>query len=328
MRILIAGGSGALGRRLIPQLIAHSHTVIATTSAPANLVHLNSLGARAALMDGLDAGAVGEVVARAEPDVVVHQMTALPATLNLRRWDKDFARTNELRIRGTDNLLTAADAVGVRRFAAQSFTGWPSARMGGSVKTETDPLDPSPPAAQRKTLEAIRYLERAVRDAPLDGIVLRYGSFYGRGTSMADEFPALLHKRRVPIVGDGGGVWSFIHLDDAAAATVAALEQDSRGIYNVVDDDPAPAREWITHLAACVGAPPPRRVPTWLTRIAVGETGVSMMTQIRGSSNARARQELGWEPRWASWREGFREALGTPHSDSVGPDSPQPRSFA
>jgi nucleoside-diphosphate-sugar epimerase len=230
-------------------------------------------------------------------------MTALPAALNLRRFDQDFARTNELRTRGTDNLLAAAEAVGVRRFVAQSYTGWPNIRTGGPVKSESDPLDPEPPVTQRQTLEAIRYLERAVVAA--GGLALRYGGFYGPGTSVEQEYPALIRKRRLPIVGDGGGVWSFIHIDDAATATVAALERGEPGVYNVVDDEPAPVREWLPYLARCLGARPPRRVPVWLARLLVGEAGVSMMTQIRGSSNAKAKRELGWQPAHASWRDGF-----------------------
>jgi 2-alkyl-3-oxoalkanoate reductase len=307
MRVFVAGAGGAIGRRLVPQLVARGHHVVATTRNPGKLRELEALGAQAVVMDGLDAGSVGEAVARAEPDVVVHQMTALPASLRLRRFDDDFATTNELRTRGTDHLVAAAEGVGVRRFLAQSFTGWPNARTGGDVKSETDELDPDPPAAQRTTLEAIRYLERAVVDGPIEGLALRYGSFYGPGTSVSGLFPDLLRKRRLPVVGDGSGVWSFVHVDDAAAATVLALERGAAGVYNIVDDDPAPVAEWLPYLAVCVDAPPPRRVPVWFARMLIGEAGISMMTQIRGSSNAKSRRELGWEPTRPSWREGFRE---------------------
>jgi nucleoside-diphosphate-sugar epimerase len=256
-------------------------------------------------MIGLDALEVGEAVARAEPDAIVHQMTALAHMSNLRRFDHEFAVTNELRTKGTDYLLAAAEAAGVQRFVAQSYTGWANVREGGPVKTEDDPLDPHPPAAQTQTLAGIRYLERAVLAAPVTGIVLRYGNFYGPGTS--DQLLELVRKRKMPVVGSGSGIWSWVHVDDAAAATIRALEHGELGVYNVVDDEPAPVAEWLPYLAATIGAKPPRRVPVWLGRIAAGEVGVSMMTQIRGSSNAKAKRELGWQPDRASWREGFPE---------------------
>jgi nucleoside-diphosphate-sugar epimerase len=257
-------------------------------------------------MDGLDAAAVGDAVARIAPDVVVHQMTALADGADLKHFDDSFAVTNELRTTGTDHLLAAAEAVGVRRFVAQSFTGWPNARDGGPVKTEADPLDLDPPKNQSQTLAAIRHLEYTVLNAPLTGIVLRYGSLYGPGAS--DDLVELVRQRRLPIAGDGTGVWSWIHVDDAASATVAAVERGRRGKYNVVDDEPAAVSDWLPYLAECVGAEPPRRVPVWLARLAVGEVGISMMTRIRGSSNAKAKRELGWEPRW-TWRHGFPEGL-------------------
>ena len=260
------------------------------------------------VVDGLDAVAVGEAVARAEPDAVIHQMTALAGVSSLRRFDKMFAVTNRLRTEGTDHLLAAAAAAGVRRFIAQGYTGWANIRDGSPVKTEEDPLDPSPPAMQRETLAGLRHLERVVpAAAPMQGVVLRYGSFYGPGAS--DAFVDLIRKRRVPIIGDGAGIWSFLHIRDAAAATVAALERGAPGVYNVVDDEPASVAEWLPYLAGAVGAKPPRRVPVWLGRLAAGEVGVSMMTQIRGSSNAKAKRELGWEPAWPSWRQGFSRGL-------------------
>jgi nucleoside-diphosphate-sugar epimerase len=311
MRVFVAGASGAVGRRLVPQLVERGHEVVATTRSPENCDALRALGANPVVMDGLDAASVGAAVARAEPDVIVHEMTALTDFGDLRHFDAGFALTNELRTQGTDHLLAAADAVGVRRFVAQSFTGWPNERVGGPVKTESDPLDPTPPAQQRQSIEAIRYLERAVEAAtPIEGFALRYGSLYGPGTSLASEYVQLIRERKLPLVGDGRGIWSFVHVDDAAAATVLAVEGGCPGAYNVVDDDPAPVSDWLPYLADCLGARRPRRIPAWLARFAIGEVGISMMTRIRGSSNAKAKQELGWQPAWPSWRDGFRHGLG------------------
>jgi nucleoside-diphosphate-sugar epimerase len=307
MRVFVAGAGGAIGQRLVPQLVARGHHVVASTRSRGKIEQLRALGAEPVVMDGLDALEVGEVVAGAEPDAVVHQMTALAKMGNLRRFDKEFAVTNELRTKGTDYLLAASEASGVRRFVAQSYTGWPNIREGGPVKTEEDPLDPHPPAQQTQSLAAIRYLERAVLEAPLEGVVLRYGSFYGPGAS--EPLVELVRRRKFPVVGSGSGIWSWIHIDDAAAATVAALESRTTGLYNVVDDDPAPVSERLPYFAEAVGAKPPRHVPVWLARLAAGEVGVSAMTQIRGASNAKARRELGWQPRWASWRDGFRYGL-------------------
>lgn len=308
MRVLVAGAAGAIGQRLLPQLAAQGHQVTATTRSPAKAGLLRELGADPVVVDGLDAAAVGEAMARAEPEVVVHQMTSLAGATSLRRFDQVFALTNRLRTEGTDHLLAAAAAAGARRFIAQSYTGWTNARSGGPVKDEDDPLDPTPPAAQRQTLAAIRHLERVVpAAAPMQGIVLRYGSFYGPGAS--DEFVGLIRKRRVPVIGDGAGIWSFLHIHDAAAATVAALDHGEPGVYNVVDDEPASVAEWLPFLAQTAGAKPPLHLPAWLGRLAAGEVGVSMMTQIRGSSNAKAKQDLGWRPAWPSWRQGFRDGL-------------------
>lgn len=299
-----------IGRRLVPRLVERGHEVLATTRSPEKSDSLRALGATACVMDGLDAGSVGKAVARAEPEVVVHEMTALSGVGDLRHFDTEFALTNELRTRGTDFLTAAAEAVGVRRIVAQSYAGWPNAREGGAaVTSEEDPLDPNPPAGQRKSLEAIRYLEQAVAGSALEGLVLRYGNLYGPGTSMANEYAQPIRKRKLPVVGDGGGVWSFVHVDDAAAATVAAVEHGAPGVYNIVDDEPAPVSEWLPYLAECLGAAPPRRVPAWLARFAVGEVGISMMTQVRGSSNAKAKRQLGWKPAWRSWRDGFRWGL-------------------
>ncbi|HET6877771.1 MAG TPA: NAD(P)-dependent oxidoreductase [Jatrophihabitans sp.] len=304
MRVFLAGGSGTIGRRLVPRLVAAGHEVVATTRTAGKAAMLEQLGARPEVVDALDASAVGAAVARAQPEAIVHQLTGLAGMSDLKHFDRTFAATNRLRTEGTDHLLAAARATGVRRFVAQSYTGWTNAREGGPVKNEDDPLDPDPPAQQRASLAAIRHVEQAVTAAPLESVVLRYGTFYGAGAST--ELFELVRRRRLPIVGDGGAIWSWIHVDDAAAATVAALELGD-GIYNVVDYDPAPVREILTFVAELIGAKPPRRVPVWLARMAAGEVGVSMLTQLRGSSNAKARRELAWEPRWASWRDGLRD---------------------
>ena len=308
MRVFVAGASGAIGRQLLPQLAAGGHQVTASTRNPAKAERLRALGAEPVVVDGLDAAAVGEAVARAEPEAVIHQMTALSGDYDLRRFDRMFAVTNQLRTSGTDHLLAAAVAAGARRFIAQSYTGWTNPREGSQVKTEEDPLDPSPPSGQRESLAAIGYLERAVTSAgQLDGIVLRYGSFYGPGASQT--LTGLVRKRKVPIIGNGAGIWSFLHISDAASATVCALERGAPGVYNVVDDEPASVAEWLPFLARAVGAEAPYRVPRWVGRLAAGQTGVSMMTRIRGSSNAKAKRELGWQPAWPSWRQGFLGGL-------------------
>jgi 2-alkyl-3-oxoalkanoate reductase len=256
----------------------------------------------------LDRDAVREAVARAQPDGIVHEATALAGMTDLKHFDQSFALTNRLRTEGTDALLAAARENGVRLFVSQSYAGWPYAREGGPVKTEEDPLDPTPVPAMHETLDAIRYLEQATVEA--GGAALRYGGFYG---SSDDNQLELVRKRRFPIVGDGGGVWSFVHLEDAAAATILALEQGASGIYNVVDDEPAPVREWLPALADAIGAKPPRHVPAWLARVLAGESGVVLMTDIRGASNAKAKRELGWTLRYPSWREGFRASYNGTH---------------
>ena len=310
MRVFLAGASGAIGRRLLPKLLERGHEVVAMTRTPRKVDSLRDAGAFPVVVDGLDRDAVMAAVTGAEPDVVIHQMTALTSVGNPRRFDADFHVTNELRTTGTDNLLDAARAAGARRFIAQSYAGWPSIREGGPVKTEDDPLDPHPPAKMRESLDAIRYLERTVAEAKgIEGIVLRYGGFYGPASEMPEQMLDGVRKRRFPLVGDGGGVWSFVHLDDAADATVATVERGAPGIYNIVDDDPARVAEWLPVFAASLGAKPPRHVPAWLGRLAAGEAAVVMMTQSRGSSNAKAKRELGWQPEHPSWREGFREAL-------------------
>jgi 2-alkyl-3-oxoalkanoate reductase len=307
MRVLVVGATGAVGRQLVPRLVAAGHQVGATTRSQAKMDSLRAAGAQPYLLDGLDADAVGQTVARAEPEVVIHEMTALSANLNLRRFDVSFAATNRLRTAGLDHLLAASAAQGVRRVLAQSYAGWPNARSGGPVKTEEDPLDPAPPAAQAESIAAIKYLERAVLDAPVEGVVLRYGSLYGPGATEA--FIRLLRRRQMPVIGDGAGVWSFLHVTDAAAATVLAMEAGAPGLYNIVDDEPAAVAQWLPVMAKGAGAKPPRRVPAWLGRLLGGEVGISVMTQVRGSSNAKAKRELGWQPIWASWRDGFLRGL-------------------
>jgi nucleoside-diphosphate-sugar epimerase len=307
MRVFLAGATGAVGRRLVPQLVERGHTVVGTTRTADKAAMLRALGAEPVVVDGLDAAGIGEAVARAEPDAIIHQMTALSGTADLRRFDRWFARTNELRTRGLENLLAAAQATGVPRIVAQSFIGWNNARTGGPVKSEADPLDPAPLKWQRESMAAIQALEAAVGP---QGIALRYGALYGPGAS--DEMVALIRARRFPLVGDGAGVWSFTHLDDAAGAAVAAVERGGHGVYNAVDDDPAPASEWLPYLAEAVGAKPPRRVPVWLARLAAGDVPARWMTEGRGASNARFKADFDWQPRWPSWREGFRHALTDP----------------
>ena len=311
MKVLLAGATGALGKQLVPRLVADGHEVVGITRTESKLGMLRELGAAGVVADLLDPEQVARVVAEAEPEVIIHQLTALNRDFDVKHFDRTFEETNRLRTEATDHLLAAGRAVGVKRFIAQSFTSWPYARTGGPVKTEDDPLDPNPPAAMRQSMRAIRHLESAVTGADwTEGIVLRYGGFYGPGTSMSREGGAQLEtirKRRLPVVGDGGGIWSFVHIEDAAEATVAAVTDGRRGIYNIVDDDPAPVAEWLPAAARAVGAPAPRHVPRWLGRIAAGKSGVVMMTEMRGASNEKAKRELGWAPRHPSWREGFAE---------------------
>jgi 2-alkyl-3-oxoalkanoate reductase len=313
MRVFLAGGSGVVGARLVPALLAAGHEVTALTRSPDKTEALRAAGAEPAVADALDRDAIVAAVGAARPEAVIHQLTAIPQRINPRRMARDFELTNRLRSDGTDNLVAAAREAGARRFLAQSFAGWPYAREGGPVKDEDDRLDPDPPGDLGPLLAAIRHLEEAVTGAEgLEGVVLRYGPFYGPGTAVAPGGSIVedVRRRRFPVVGDGGGVWSFVHIDDVAGATVAALERGAPGIYNVVDDEPATVAEWLPALAEAIGAPPPRHVPALAARLAAGVHGVAMMTEIRGASNAKARRELGWQPRHPSWREGFRTALG------------------
>ena len=311
MRVLVAGATGAIGKQLVPRLVAAGHEVHGMTRSDSKQAMLYELGAVPVVADALDPDQVAEAVGRARPDVIVHQLTAIGA-LDMRHFDRDFALTNRLRTEGTDNLLSAGQAVGVRRFVAQGVSGYGAyARTGGPIKTEEDPLDAAPVRAMRETLGGIRHLEEAVLGASWTvGIVLRYGVFYGPGTAMApgEEQFELVRKRKFPLVGDGGGVWSFIHVGDAAEATVAAVEHGRRGVYNVVDDDPAPVAEWLPALAQQLGAKKPMRVPRFIGRLFAGEAGVVMMTDVRGASNAQAKLDLAWRPAHPSWRQGLAAA--------------------
>jgi nucleoside-diphosphate-sugar epimerase len=313
MKVLVAGATGAIGRQLVPKLVARGHDVVGMSRSEAKADELRALGARLAVADALDPEQVAAAVAASEPEAIVHELTGLSGSLDLRNIDRTFAATNRLRTEGTDHLLSAARAAGVRRFLAQSYAGWPYARSGGPVKDEQAPLDDDPPASVRQTIAAIRHLERAVTGADwIDGVVLRYGGFYGPGTSVAPGGEQLeaIRKRRFPVVGGGAGVTSFVHVEDAAEATAAALERARPGIYNIVDDEPAPVREWLPEVARRVGAKPPRRVPRWLGRLIAGEAAAVMMTEVRGASNEKAKRELGWAPRHPSWRQGIPEAAG------------------
>ncbi len=313
MRIFLAGATGAVGRRLLPLLIEAGHDVVGTTRSTAKVDALARARAEPVVMDGLDKKSVNQAVAAAHPDVVIHQLTSLAAmTGNPKKFDEEFAETNKLRTAGTDHLLAASREVGAKRFIAQSYTGWLNERSGPAVKTETDPLDPYPTAASRQTLAAIRHIETTVPKATdLVGTVLRYGTLYGPGTGLGEggDLLEMVRKRKWPVVGGGTGVWSFIHIDDAARATVAALDHGGPGIYNIVDDEPAPVSEWLPYLAEALNAKAPRRLPSWLARPLIGEHGVSIMTQVRGSANAKAKRELGWTPSYPSWREGFCTGL-------------------
>jgi nucleoside-diphosphate-sugar epimerase len=309
MRVFVAGGTGVIGRRLVPQLVARGHQVTATTTGQGKLVLLEQLGADAVVMDGLDAASVGKAVAEAGPDAIVHQMTAIaPAHAgkpDMKHFDRWFATTNRLRTEGTDHLLVAAEAAGASNFIAQSYASWNGIRKGGWVKTEEDPLDPMKGTAAHAGMEAIHHVEDAVLAA--GGAALRYGGLYGPGAT--DDQVELVRKRQFPLVGGGAGYSSWVHLDDAASATVLAVEQQAKGVFNIVDDEPAPASDWLPYLAACAGAKPPLRVPRWLARLLAGKVVVTMMTEGRGFSNAKAKRELGWELRYPSWRQGFEEGL-------------------
>jgi 2-alkyl-3-oxoalkanoate reductase len=311
MKIFLAGATGAAGQALIPLLTSHGHTVTGTTRSPSKMDLLRGLGAEPVVVDGLDRDGIRAAVATTRPDAIIHEMTALGGDLDLRRFERSFAATNRLRTEGTDHLLEAARETGVEHFIAQSYGAWPYIREGGPVKTEDDPLDSDPPKQVRTTLAAIRHLESEVTGA--GGIALRYGGFYGPGTGLAPggEQWEQIKARKFPIIGDGGGVFSFAHIEDIAGGTLAALERGTPGrIYNIADDEPAPVRVWLPAIAEAIGAPPPRHIPRWVGRM-LGEHVVVMMCEIRGASNERAKRELDWTPRWPSWREGIA-ALAQP----------------
>jgi 2-alkyl-3-oxoalkanoate reductase len=320
MKIFIAGATGVLGRAVVPQLVARGHEVVGMCRSAAKQDLVRGLGARPVVADALDPDAVARAVASAEPEVIVHELTAFSGAASLRdarhpERSRTVIMTNRLRTEATDHLLAAGRAVGARRFVAQSFAAVRWARTGGPVLTEADPVDPDPPAALRGPMAGILHVERAVPAIEWgEGLVLRYGGFYGPGTAISRapdaEMAAPVRKRRFPIIGDGGGVFSHIHIDDAAAATVAAVERGRPGIYNVVDDEPAAVREWLPALASALGAKPPRRIPRWLGRLAAGEAATLMLTESKGSANAKAKRELGWQPRYPSWRQGFVQGLG------------------
>jgi nucleoside-diphosphate-sugar epimerase len=315
MRVFVAGATGVVGKPLVSTLIAAGHEVTGTTRSPAKAAALQNLGATPVIVDGLDRRAVIDAVMAAQPDVIVHQMTALTGMRSFRNFNKQFAVTNELRTKGTDYLLEGARQAGTRRFIAQSYVGWTNPRGGRGVTTEQDPLDPDPLPVTRTSLDAIRYVEQTVPSAVPEGLVLRYGPFYGHGAS--DVMLDATRKRQMPVVGGGMGIWSFCEVTDAVGATAAAVTRGAPGVYNVVDDDPAPVHEWLPYLAECLGAKPPRHVPAWLGRLLAGPMAVMLMTEARGASNAKAKRELGWAPQYASWREGFRvwvKEAGQPHA--------------
>jgi nucleoside-diphosphate-sugar epimerase len=309
MRVFVAGGTGVLGRRLVPQLVERGHEVTATTTREGKLDLLTGLGAKGVVMDGLDAESVGEVVATVAPDVIVNEMTAISMAHagkpDIKHFDRWFAPTVRLRTEGTDNLIAAAEATGVPHFVSQSYADWNGLREGSWVKSEDDPLDLLEGTAAEPAMRALLHLEDAVLG--YGGAVLRYGGLYGPGAT--DDQVELIKKRQFPLVAGGGGYASWVHLDDAASATVLAVEQKVTGVFNVVDDEPAPASEWLPYLAESAGAKPPRRVPAWLARLFAGDLAVTMMTEGRGFSNAKAKRELGWRLRYPSWREGFKEGL-------------------
>jgi nucleoside-diphosphate-sugar epimerase len=316
MRIFLAGATGAVGQRLIPLLASAGHSIIGLTRSRAKAPLLRKLGAEPVVADALDRQAIQAAVKGAGPDAIVHELTDLKGASDLRTFDRSFAASNRLRTEGTDHLLAAAREVGVQRFLAQSFCGWPYARVGSAIKTEADPLDPTPPKELSRTLAAIRYLEDVVTQSSSPvGIVLRYGAFYGDNTGLFDGLALeQIRRRRAPVVGSGNGWWSFVHIDDAAEATALAIERGVGGaIYNIVDNEPAPVREWLPVLAKLLGAKPPRHVPAWLARVVGGEHLVVMMTEGRAGSNAKARAELGWRPGHSSWRTGFANVVARLH---------------
>jgi nucleoside-diphosphate-sugar epimerase len=312
MKILVTGGTGAIGKFLLPLLLDNKHEVVALTRSASKAPLLEDSGVTAVIVDPLDKTRLIAEVRRAEPEVIIHQLSALTGAGNFRKFDEEFALTNRFRTEVTDNLLAAARTIGTKRFIAQSYCGWPYAKKGGPVKTEEDPLDPHPPENFTKTLAALRSLESKVSSTKfLDMVALRYGMFYGPGTAIGKggTMVKMVKKRRFPVIGSGAGVWSFIHILDAARATVAAISRGAPGIYNIVDDEPAKVATWLPVLAKAIEAKPPRRIPHWMGELTIGKAGVAIMTQIRGCSNAKAKRELNWTPIYPSWRIGFADGL-------------------
>lgn len=312
MKVFVTGGTGAIGKFLLPLLLENKHEVVALTRSVIKATALEEAGVSAVIADPLDKNALTAAVRRAEPEVIIHELTALSKAGNFRKLDEEFTLTNRFRTEVTDTLLAAARTIGTRRFITQSYCGWPYAKTGGPVKTEEDPLDPKPPESFTRTLAAIKSQEDKIRATTfLQGVALRYGNFYGPGTAIGKRgvVVEMVRKRRLPIIGGGGGVWSFIHILDAARATLAAMTRGAPGIYNIVDDEPAKVSTWLPALAAAVGAKPPYKIPHWLGELMVGKAGVMMMTQIRGCSNAKAKRDLGWTPVYPSWRVGFADGL-------------------
>jgi 2-alkyl-3-oxoalkanoate reductase len=312
MRVLVTGGTGAIGKFLLPLLLDNKHEVVAFTRSVTKAPLLEDSGVTAVIVDPLDKKQLTAAVRRAEPDVIIHQLSALTGAGNFRKFDQEFALTNQFRTEVTDTLLAAARTIGTRRFIAQSYCGWPYAKKGGPVKTEEDPLDPKPPESFTKTLAALRSLEDKISNTKfLEAVALRYGMFYGPGTAIGKggAMVKMVKKRRFPVIGSGGGVWSFIHILDAARATVAAISRGGPGIYNIVDDEPAKVATWLPALAKAIEAKPPYRIPHWMGELTIGKAGVSIMTQIRGCSNAKAKRELNWTPIYPSWRIGFVDGL-------------------
>ena len=312
MKVFVTGGTGAIGQFLLPLLVENKHEVVALTRTANKATRLESIGVTPFIADPLNKQALTAAVRRAEPEVIIHQLTALKSVANFRKFDEEFALTNRFRTEVTDTLLAAARTIGTTRFIAQSYCGWPYAKKGGPVKTEEDPLDPKPPESFTKTLAAIRSLEDKMRSVNyLQAIALRYGMFYGPGTAIGKggAIYKMVKSRRFPVVGGGGGMWSFIHVIDAARATIAAISRGAAGIYNVVDDEPAKVATWLPAFARAIGAKAPYRIPHWLGELTIGKAGVSMMTQIRGCSNAKAKRELHWTPIYPSWRVGFVDGL-------------------
>ena len=313
MKIFVAGSTGVVGKILVPQLIEQDHEVFALVRNSQKSKDVEVVGAKAVIANALDKIELTESIKKTEPEVVIHQLTSLSnVSGNFKKFDEEFALTNRFRTEVTDTLISAARLVGTRRFIAQSFCGWPFAREGSPIKIEEDSLDSDPPTGFRKTLQAIKHLEKAVKSVTdFEALALRYGIFYGPGTGFSKDGPIaeLLRKHKMPIVGNGNGVWSFIHINDAVSATVNAISQGKPGIYNIVDDEPVPVKSWLPYLAEILESKPPSKIPAWIAKLIIGNAGVSMMTQIRGGSNVKAKRELSWKPVYSSWRQGFKEGL-------------------